>query len=174
MTPYIILTPEQLLQARRVAEKTEAEKRGCKDNATADGVLIPEELSLEQRIYGIQAELAVALYLGVPWHTDRKGRAYYETYTGPDLETTLEVRATQVPQGHLIIRNETYDTHGYKFILVVVCEPLFLLKGWYTGTEARQHPDWYKTDDPRREPCYWVPQSALHPMDTLLQKVAYS
>lgn len=96
---------------------------------------------------GAMSELAVAKWRGrewVPLHDNPTGKA--------DVGRNVEVRCSQYPDAHLIVREKDRDDRP--FVLVVPDPPWFQVRGWLWGREA-------KVEKYRREDAYWVPQRDL-------------
>lgn len=77
------------------------------------------------------------------------------------------MRSTDYRSGHLLVhpRDDDHDL----FILVVVNGRNLEIKGWMTGSEAKDKKYWGDKFKNRR-PAYWVPQRDLRPFSTLLEK----
>lgn len=109
---------------------------------------------------GAIGELAFAKYLGVYW-----GGSVGTFLTVPDV-AAYEVRTNAAHWGDLIIRErDKADETAYVLVLSHAI-PTFTMAGWMTGADARQD-KWYRRGDVSRPPAWFVPQSALRPMEEL-------
>jgi hypothetical protein len=110
----------------------------------------------ESNIVGSLAERAVAKLLGL----------YPEGETSPGYTGDVggvEVRATQRPDGRLIVRDNDHDEAP--FVLVRGIVPDLTVVGWLHGRDAKR-PDWLMPANGRRA-AYFVPLDALRPMSEL-------
>lgn len=99
------------------------------------------------------AELAVALYLDLPW----SGEAFHAR---ADVGTDIQVRHTWHPLGHLIIRAKD---RGPKFVFVTGHDGEFDLHGWQHLGAIKQD-RWRKQDGN----VYWMlPQDYLEDMESI-------
>jgi hypothetical protein len=112
-------------------------------------------------IEGACAEQAVAKALGVYWDSS------VNTFKLPDLPASLQVRHTELDNGSLIVRPG--DADGERFLLVTGRAPVFHLRGWLHGYEAKQR--YYLKSPNGKDDAYFVPQSALHPLGDLRLEV---
>lgn len=90
----------------------------------------------------------------------------------PELDTEgdigdLQVRATARRDGCLIIHRGDLD--DAPFVLVVGTPPTFDLPGWIKGRDGKRK-EWWRKDV--RNPAYFVPQSALRPLDELIGELS--
>ena len=108
-------------------------------------------------IRGALGEMAVAKWLGVYW----SGRFEFR---GVDVGH-VEVRTAAKPTHSLILHDR--DPDARPFILVTGTCREFELRGWVYGSEGKRREFW--SDPKGGRPAYFVPQSALNPMDTLPQ-----
>lgn len=112
-------------------------------------------------IEGAFGELALAKFLGVTWSED------VNTFKSkPDVEN-FEVRTTTYPTGSLIVRHR--DSDDSVFVLVTSATPVYQIRGWISGKEAKQE-KWLKNPGGRGAQ-YFVPQSNLHPMSDFRKTV---
>jgi hypothetical protein len=107
-------------------------------------------------IEGTLAEMAVAKALGLPFTPKRP------QHQDPDLGSDIQVRWTPKSANSLIVRQS--DPRGHRFILVTGKAPSLTLRGWMVGAEATQ-PQYWRELDNGRPPAWFVPQSALRPME---------
>ena len=116
------------------------------------------EQDLGRDVRSTLAELAVAKYLGVFWSGLAKDCK----------DTTLcEVRSTPKPDNPLVIRDS--DSPDDIFVLVTTEQiPALRLVGWIRARDGML--DSYVKAPCGRPPAYFIPQSALHPMEDLRQQ----
>jgi len=106
------------------------------------------------------AEMAAAKALNLYWSGS------VNTFKLPDVGEGVEglqVRHTDRDGGCLIVRPE--DKGHERFLLVTGQAPLFVLRGWLRGDDARQDAFW--RDPNGHRPAWFVPQSALRPVGEL-------
>lgn len=109
---------------------------------------------------GATGEQAFAKWLDVFW--DGTVGTFRDV---PDVGQ-YEVRTNAWDRGDLILREkDKADSTIYVLVLSHDC-PEFTIKGWITGAAGRQD-QWWRVGDPKRPPAWFVPQSALHSMETL-------
>lgn len=98
--------------------------------------------------------------------------AYWPTDTGPDRHSPdvsgLHVRTARRPSDRLLLHDEDPDA-GVYVLVVIVAVPLFRVAGWIAGDEGKRR-EWWRTEGVRH-PAYFVPQSALRPIDELPDRV---
>ena len=111
----------------------------------------------DTHIEGACGECAVAKCLGVYWPPG------VGVMKGPDLLDCIEVRTTPGHTHRLPIKRT--DPTDRWFVLVTGVAPIFTVQGWLGPDEGRRDEWW---DDKIEYPNWMVPQSALHPIDTLL------
>ena len=115
--------------------------------------------ALDIHLLGAAGEMAVASYLGM------KHELYKETEAkkGSDDLPGIDVKTRSKSRYDLIIQKN--EDPSKKFVLVTIENQQTFLHGWcygHQGMDAR-----YWADPARGRPAYFVPQSALHPMETL-------
>ena len=112
-------------------------------------------------VEGVLTEYAAAKALGVSYHpvTDRS-----DTELG-DIAPGLQVRGTKYPNGNLIMHKTDVDEHV--FILVTGVYGRYDVRGWIQAKEGKKQKYWRGNPANTRPPCFWVPQDALKPIDTL-------
>jgi hypothetical protein len=119
--------------------------------------------ALNNDFLGCLTEPLVAEATGLPWCGVLKDK----WKKLPDVGDDIEVRATEhIKTGSLILRPT--DDPGRRYILSLVELPIVWLRGWLYGFEC-QHPQWWGTKGTSRDPCWWAPQPALRPMETLTE-----
>ena len=110
-----------------------------------------------KHIEGASGELAVAKLLNIYWD------APVGTFkTGADVGE-LQVRTRSRSDYDLIVREVDRDEDV--FILVTGVAPVFRVRGWITGGEAKRS-EWLKTHG-GRPAAYFVPQDDLKPLSSL-------
>ena len=115
--------------------------------------------ALDIHLLGAAGEMAVASYLGM------KHELYKETEAkrGSDDLPGIDVKTRSKANYDLIVQKN--EDPKKKFVLVTIENQQTLLHGWCYGHEAVDARYW--ADPARGRPAYFVPQSALHPMETL-------
>lgn len=108
-------------------------------------------------IEGAAGELALALWLGVPWDGD------VNTFKSKPDVASLEVRTRLEDTWDLIIRKA--DTDDAIYVLLTGKVPTFDIRGWIWGRDARRR-EWLQNYGGYGV-AHFVPQSALHPMSEL-------
>jgi hypothetical protein len=114
----------------------------------------------DAHIEGACGECAVGKCLGVYWPPGMG------TMKGPDLLHCIEVRTTPGHNYRLPVKRT--DPEDRWFVLVTGIAPVFFVRGWIGPDEARRDEWW---DDTIEYPNWMVPQSALHPIGTLLDAI---
>jgi hypothetical protein len=105
-------------------------------------------------IHGMMGEIALAHALHMEW---TPGGMHIKR---GDVDSDIEVRATEHADGHLLIYPDDLDDGT--FVLMIGHYPLFDAVGWMTAREAKR-PEWWREDaDP---PCWWVPKNEVHKFD---------
>lgn len=104
---------------------------------------------------GAAAEMAVAKFADVFW-SGSIGRLDIDA--GP-----YQVRQTTLDYGCLILHDK--DADSKPFVLVTGAAPVMNLRGWIWARDGKNSLYW--EPEKGRTPCYFVPQHALRPMDTL-------
>lgn len=113
-------------------------------------------------LLGVAGEIAVAKGLGIYWAPT------VGTFKMPDLASNIQVRARANDKHDLIVRQDDSDTDVY--VLVVGRLPLFRIVGWISGADAKQ-PQYVQLHG-GRPAAYFVPQSTLHSLDNLGERIA--
>lgn len=116
------------------------------------------EHTIELEAAAIGAEVAVADFLGLPWHD--VGRPDSD---GDGGMPGVQVRYTERPDGRLLVHDSDDDYHV--FVLVTGGLLGFLLVGARRGLEAKQLGVWRELRAGR--PCYVVERDDLLPVDLL-------
>lgn len=107
-------------------------------------------------IEGACGELAVARYF------DRYWSGNLGNLQAPDVGA-FQVRTRPRPDGNLILHPS--DADDEEFVLVTGTAPRFELRGWIRGAEGKRQEFW--KDPAGGRPAFFVPASALHPMEAL-------
>lgn len=107
----------------------------------------------DEHITGALGELAVARALGLDWNTMSFAHRHDGDVGG------FEVRATLHDDGHLIVYRDDPD-HRW-FYLVTGRPPALEVHGSIMGSRAKDDRWWNRR---ARDPSYWIPQDALHPI----------
>jgi hypothetical protein len=129
----------------------------CKGRADAYGF---SGDGYNEHITGAIGEFVVSLALGLPWRGPGSLRA-------PDVGQ-LQVRATQRPNGSLILHDG--DNDADPFVLVTGSFPTFTVRGYIWGRQGKRPQFW---NDQIKRPAYFVPQSALRPLSDLIPTLEY-
>ena len=106
---------------------------------------------------GVGGELAFCLLYNLwPDMTAyaRKGGHDCVTHSG----TTVDVKTTKYKTGHLLVRENKFDTDTEIYALVIGEFPNYEYVGWATADEVRELGD-------RRDGGFWVGQGSLHSPD---------
>jgi hypothetical protein len=153
-----VFTPEERQAAmdegmRRQAVNEAKGLRGRNGGASFGGK------ALDIHLLGAAGEMAVASYLGM------KHELYKETEAkrGSDDLPGIDVKTRSKSRYDLIVQKN--EDPSKKFVLVTIENQQTLLHGWCYGHEGMDAQYW--ADPARGRPAYFVPQSALHPMETL-------
>ena len=111
-------------------------------------------------LLGAAGEVAVASYLGLKEHLFKETEAKRGS---DDLPGGIDVKTRSKSRYDLIIQKN--EDPNKKFVLVTIENQQTFLHGWCYGHEGMDARYW--ADPARGRPAYFVPQSALHPMETL-------
>lgn len=133
---------------------SESVRKGRKDSVSekpwVDGLLV--------HVYGAIGEIAVAKALDIyaPLRINQFANG------APDLPPDIEVRHRIKDDFDLIIREENEDAKRY--ILTTGTPPAIAIRGWIRGSDGKKE-EYLRSYGGFRE-SYFVPQSALNPMET--------
>ncbi len=116
--------------------------------------------ALEIHLLGAAGEVAVASYLGLKEHLFKETNAKRDSDDLPGIDVKTRSKASY----DLIVQRQSDPNR--KFVLVTIENRQTLLHGWCYGQEGMKEIYW--ADPARGRPAYFVPQSALRPMETLL------
>lgn len=104
-------------------------------------------------IEGAAAELAAAKALGLYWSPT------VNTFKAPDVGT-IQVRSTNHPQGHLLVRPNDQD--DAVFLLMRGSYHTWNPVGFMRGGDAKR-PEYWRAGATGEAGCWWVPGHALQP-----------
>lgn len=125
----------------------------------AHGLVADSHDSLQVHVLGALGELAVCRYLGYV------GELTVDTYKTAADVGQYEVRTRSRPNYELIVRDD--DPNDAVFILVLKDGPVFRIKGWIRGRDAKRA-EWVQRYG-GRPPAYFVPHASMRVMGTLPQ-----
>ena len=117
-------------------------------------------------VEGAAGEMAVAKALNLYW-LPLIGD-YQSTDVGPyEVRTNMSRKHTD-----LNLRPKDFDRGGDDkiYISVLSFAPEFEILGWIYGRDGKQ-PQWFRRGTPGRPPSWWVPATALHDIETLINGV---
>ena len=133
------------IQSRAHGMRPKAQQKD--DDTAEDGAL------------GALGEMAFARFANAYWSA-------VESKEAEDVGFRWEVRTRRVHSWDLIVRPG--DSLERPYVLVTADnapgERNFCIRGWING-EDTQNREWLRTRTPGRDPCYFVPQSALTAFD---------
>ena len=115
--------------------------------------------ALDIHLLGAAGEMAVASYLGMKHELYKE----VEAKRGSDDLPGIDVKTRSKHFYNLIVQKQ--EDPDKKFVLVTIENQQTLLHGWCYGRQGMDARYW--ADPARGRPAYFVPQSALHPMETL-------
>lgn len=127
-------------------------KRKYEDAHGGDGNLKDWQVDCE----GALGEMALAKHLGFYWSGN------IGNVKAPDVGP-YEVRTAGEHWHHLLLHPTDKDDRPY--VLVTGKDGRYRLQGWILGRDGKQQRWWKEKVNGR--PCFFVPQSALQPIDTL-------
>jgi hypothetical protein len=110
-------------------------------------------------VEGAMAEAAVAQYLDAFWSGARLG-----SIDKHDIGN-VEVRSTHHRDGHMHIYARNDDACPFVFVVTDFGSLSCNIMGWIYARDAKRS-EWIREGRPGGA-CYWVPQSALRPMEEL-------
>ena len=152
--PLVTLTDSQMAVAIKEAERRMEAGRN-QTSRTFTGITLTKELKQQIDVLGAVSEMAVSLYLKLPW--TGKGKI------GASDVDRYEVRSSQRKEGkeyYLYIRE--YDKNAV-YIYCVVDGPKVVIAGWATAADVRTKGRLLYEDNQ----CYGLPRQELYPMETL-------
>ena len=154
MAAVVRLTDSQMAVAIKEAERRIESSRN-QTNRTFTGITVTKELNEKIHVLGAVSELAVSLYLRLPW--TGKGNLGASDVDG------YEVRSSQRKEGkdyYLYVRE--YDKDAV-YIFCVVDGPQVVIAGWATAADVRTKGRLLYEDNQ----CYGLLRKDLYPMETL-------
>lgn len=156
---HFVFTEEERKQAMEEGMRRQSvnEAKGLRgrNNAAWQG-----SKALEIHLLGAAGEMAVASYLGM------KDSLYKESEArrgSDDLPGGIDVKTRSKTKYDLIVQKN--EDPSKKFVLVTIENQKTLLHGWCYGAEAMEGKYW--ADPAKGRPAYFMPKSALRPMNTL-------
>ena len=152
--PLVTLTDSQMTVATKEAERRIESSRN-QTNRTFTGITVTKELNEKIHLLGAVSELAVSLYLRLPW--TGKGNLGASDVDG------YEVHSSQRKEGkdyYLYVRE--YDKNAV-YIFCVVDGPQVVIAGWATAADVRTKGRLLYENNQ----CYGLPRKDLYPMETL-------
>jgi hypothetical protein len=152
--PLVTLTDCQMAVATKEAERRIESSRN-QTNRTFTGITVTKELNEKIHLLGAVSELAVSLYLRLPW--TGKGNLGASDVDG------YEVRSSQRKEGkdyYLYVRE--YDKNAV-YIFCVVDGPQVVIAGWATAADVKTKGRLLYEDNQ----CYGLLRKELYPMETL-------
>jgi hypothetical protein len=110
---------------------------------------------LADSILGELGEIAVSKFTGLTQSST------LQITKAADIGASIEVRTTEHANGHLVL----YDSsnNDYIFVFVTISGLKATLRGWINPEHGKKA-EYFVEGDPD---CYFVPQSALNPIETL-------
>ena len=130
-----------MVGVERQIEDIEKRKQSFKGESQA--------MAWQRHIEGALSECALAKHFNVYWNK--------RPYPLPDVYE-YEVRSTPYLSGVLPIIPEDKDDR--KYFLLTGINGSYTIRGWLYGKDCKK-PEWWRSLDGKRPPCYCVPQSAL-------------
>lgn len=118
-------------------------------------------MALTIHLLGAAGEMAVASYLGL------KDHLYQETEAkrgSCDLPGNIDVKTRSKAGYDLIVQKD--ESPEKKFVLVTIENKKTLIHGWICAKDAMKQRFW--SDPAGGRPAYFVPKTALRPMNTLI------
>jgi len=116
--------------------------------------------ALEIHLLGAAGEMAVASHLGMKSFLYQASEAERGSCDLPNIDVKTRSNARY----DLIVQKN--EDPNKKFVLVTIENRQTLLHGWCYGHEGMKEIYW--ADPAKGRPAYFVPQSALRPMEALL------
>lgn len=136
-----------------VSRNVEALRKQCKSRMKALDCW-------EAHILGALGEAAYAKTANRYWSGS------VNTFKDPDIGADVQIRTRSHDHYDLIVRDADADRDV--FVLVTGGPSEFVIRGWIHGSDAKK-PQWEK-DYGGHGKAWFVPQSALHPIEMLISK----
>jgi hypothetical protein len=152
--PLVTLTDAQMAVAIKEAERR-IKQSHSRTNRTFTGITVTKELNEKIHVLGAVSELAVSLYLRLPWTGTR--------HLGASDVDGYEVRSSQRKEGkdyYLYVRE--YDKDAV-YIYCIVDGPQVVIAGWATAADVRTKGRLLYEDNQ----CYGLPRQDLYSMKKL-------
>ena len=154
-----VFTPEERQAAMEEGMRRQAVNEAKRLRGRNGGASFGSK-ALEIHLLGAAGEMAVASYLGMKHELYKE----VEAKRGSDDLPGIDIKTRSKHSYDLIVQKQ--ENPDKKFVLVTIENQQTLLHGWCYGRQAMDVRYW--ADPARGRPAYFVPQSALHPMETLL------
>lgn len=159
----VILTDTELIEAFGAAARRNdyhKQNRNKETYSRSKGKLSAFQAAWQ----GTMGELATAKFFGLKWTPFSRNWKKIPA----DVGGHIEVRATIYRTGDLLLHPKDKDARAY--VLARLLPPNIVdLAGWMTGDEAKQEQFWQPATGNWRYPCYRVPQTSLHPIESLIE-----
>jgi hypothetical protein len=137
-----------------VSRNVEAMRKGCVQN------LRGKDVSWEQHVVGALGECAFAK------GTNRYWSGSVNTFKAADIGGNIQIRTRSSHHYDLIVRSG--DSDADVFVLVTGGPAEFAIRGWMAAADAKQ--EQFRANYGNYGEAFFVPQSALHPIETLACK----
>lgn len=137
-----------------VSRNVDAMRNGCRER------LHGKVESWERHVVGALGECAFAK------GTNRYWSGSVNTFKSADVGGNIQIRTRSQHHYDLIVRDG--DSDEDVFVLVTGGPADFIIRGWMPAAEAKQ--ERFQQDYGGYGKAYFVPQSALRPIDTLVCK----
>jgi len=168
----VTLTPKQINQVIKIAERRNAEQR---KHHQKDGLVATEKSSVGADIEGAIGEGAFAKAFALKWDGSFKKHAEWLKWRhdGHDV-SGLEIKTTRYRTGRLLVQKWNRDDAPYILAIITSDLPSAIknnkkieieLVGWCIGQEAKNDLWWVSE---WRRPCYALPQNQLRDMSELM------
>lgn len=119
------------------------------------------EHPVENDVEGACGESAFCKHFDIHWP------ASINTGSAPDVPPNLDIKTTFHSNGHLILYSDAVPDR--KYVLVRGCQGKYEIVGWAYGVDGML-PEYWREDC--KQPAYWIPASALQPLETLFENGA--
>lgn len=150
---HIILSESEWNIGVAIGQRRQAENirdhRKDRNNFRGDGV--------KTHIFGVHCEMAGAAAVGVLWRDT--------LFREADLGLRRQVRGAHYHHGRLLIHHDDNPTDIFILVTKEDDSPVFQVKGWAYGYEAKKDEFW--RDPVGNRPCFFAPQRILRCMTTL-------
>ena len=153
-----VFTPEERQAAMEEGMRRQAVNEAKRLRGRNGGASFGSK-ALEINLLGAAGEMAVASYLGMKHELYKE----VEAKRGSDDLPGIDIKTRSKHSYDLIVQKQ--ENPDKKFVLVTIENQQTLLHGWCYGRQAMDARYW--ADPARGRPAYFVPQSALHPMEAL-------